>query len=232
MAFLSLTDLRNRVIRRLRQVQGANTQLYSEEVIDDMLIEAYEMCRASRWWDHLMVWEARQLDGTTGTITAPIFNCRERFRDVRMVLYGNQNVPLPLVAPGVNPYKLAGNGRPRFIEPLTVGADSNGQLLFRVWPLTASTTTDQPLRVWCKQDPANLFTDPAVIVPFDSICLINRAAALYAADDGANGAQLDSLSRAFADRFEQLQKQHDSAPIILDPRFDTQMGVNQWTEEL
>lgn len=217
MAFLSLTDLRNRVIRRLRQVQGANTQLYSEEVIDDMIAEAYQMCRSVRWWDHLMKWEIRQLDGTTGKVTAVINNCSERWRDVRMVLWGNNSIPLPIVAQGTNPYKLSGT-RPRFIEPLSVGDDANGNYLFRVWPLTATTTADVPLRIWCRQDPANLFTDPSVIIPFDSICLINRAAALYAADDGTNPAQLTTLNNAFTDRLEQLKEQHDTAPIMLDSR--------------
>lgn len=231
MAFLSLTDLRNRVIRRLRQVQGANTQLYSEEVIDDMIVEAYEMCRASRWWDHLMVWETRQLDGITGVVTAPINGCRERFRDIRMVLTGNNNIPLPIVSQGLNPYKLNGS-QARFIEPLSVSQDTAGTLLFRVWPLTAVTTAALPVRIWCREDPVNIFTDPAVIVPFDSICLINRAAALYAADDGANPAQLAMLNDAFSSRLEQLKQQHDTAPIILDPRMDSQMSTSQWTEEL
>lgn len=231
MAFLSLTDLRTRVIRRLRQVQGANSQLYSEEVIDDMITEAYEMCRAARWWDHLMVWEARQLDGTTGRVTVTINGCRERFRDIRMVLTGNNNIPLPIVAQGLNPYKLNGS-QARFIEPLSVSVDAAGTYLFRVWPLTAVTTTDLPVRIWCRQDPANIFTDPAVIIPFDSICLINRAAALYAADDGANPAQLAMLNDAFTSRLDQLKQQHDTAPIILDPRMDSQISTSQWVEEL
>lgn len=225
MAFLSLTDLRNRVIRRLRQVQGANTQLYSEEVIDDMIVEAYEMCRSARWWDHLMVWESRDLDGTTGKITVPIVGCRERFRDIRMVLFGNNSTPLPIIAQGINPYKLNGS-QPRFIEALAVGQDSAGTSLFRVWPLTSVTTDTTPLRIWCRQDPANIFSDPTVIVPFDSICLINRAAALYAADDGANPAQLEMLNSAFSDRFTQLKQQHDTAPIILDPRMDRRFDDN------
>ena len=228
MSFLSLTDLRQRVIRRLRQVQGANTQLYSEQVIDDMLLEAYDMCRSSRWWDHLMSWEVRELTGTNGLITAPLIGARQRYRDVRYVVVGTTSTALPVLSVGVNPYRLSGT-YPRYIEPLSVSDDPNGTLLFRVWPLTASAPAAVPLRIQLRKDPPNVFTDPATIVPFDSICLINRASALYAADDNANPTQVESLDSVFKERLTQLQMQHDSAPIVLDSRFSS-LNVDQWFE--
>ncbi|MFM2456623.1 hypothetical protein QU896_29335, partial [Citrobacter freundii] len=85
------------------------------------------------------------LDGTTGKITAPITGCRERAKDIRMVLFSNNHTPIPILAQGVNPYKLSGT-MPRYLEPLSVSGDPTGEYLFRIWPLTATTTTAMPLR--------------------------------------------------------------------------------------
>ena len=229
MAYYSLTDLIAKTIVRLRMVGGAATQLYANDAIAQMLEETYEMVRAQRWWDHLMVWENRELDGTTGQITVPITGCREGFRDVKHVFFRNSNQPIPILSQDVNPYRLAGT-QPRYIEPLNV-VTANNTSLFRVWPLTAVATTLEPIRIRVRKDPANVFTDASVIVPFDATCLINGAAYKYAADDGTNPAAVASLQTAFEARRVQLERQHDTAVILLDPRQGDPAGLTEWTED-
>jgi hypothetical protein len=69
-----------------------------------------------------------------------------------------------------------------------------------------------------------------VIVPFDSAVLINGAAYSFAADDGANPAQVVKLGQAYQMRLDALVKQHNSGAIILDSRQYTPIGLDQWVE--
>lgn len=229
MAYLSQTMLVAKVITRLRMVQGAGTQLYAEDAISQMLEETYEMVRVRRWWDHLMAWEIRQLDAVNGFVTTSFAGARERFKDVQHIFIGNNAAPMPIASSDINPYKLTGT-LPRFVEPLNFSDDPTGVLLFRIWPKTAVTTTDIPLRIRLRADPANVFIDPAIIVPFDSTCLINGAAMKYAADDGSNPASVATLQQAFDGRLMQLERQHDDAVIMLDPRQTMMLGLNSWAE--
>lgn len=229
MAFKTLTSLIQETIISLRMVSGPSTQQYAEDAIAQKLQQTYEMVRSERWWDHLMRWENHQLDGATGKIVGTISNAPNRFHDVKHIYIGSSRRELPILAANVNPYRLTGT-IPRFVEPLNVIDDAEGNKLFRIWPLAAITEIDKPLRCYVRVDPPNLFTSPTVVVPFDATCLINGAAYKYAADDGTNPASVATLQNAFGERLKQLMYAHDSAVILLDPRDQTH-GVDVWTEE-
>lgn len=234
MPFYSHSDLVQKTIIRLRQVAGPSTQLYAEDAIAMLIEETYEHVRSRRWWDNLTKWETRQLDGATGVCTVSFVGTREGFRDVDRVCYGSNSTPLPILSSNINPYRLTGTS-PRYVEPLHAMDDIQGwapvaQNLFRIWPLTSVTTTALPLRVHIRCDPSNLFTDPSVTVPFDSSCLINGAAAKYAADDGTNPATVTMLQNTFENRLRQLEQQHDSAQLVLDPRMSDPTILNEWVE--
>lgn len=228
MAFLSFTALQQAVIVRVRQVAGAGVQLYSEDIIASYIRETYESVRGMQWWDQLMSWESRQLNGTTGQITVGINGAADGFKDIQYIVYGNNSQPMPLLLAN-NPNRLTGT-TPRYIDPLSASVDPSGIFLFRVWPQTATTTAALPLRIRMRRDPDNLFTIPATIVPFDSAVLINGAAASYAADDGCAPSQVAKLREAYAMRLEMLEKQHNSGSIVLDSRMRNPIGVTDWIE--
>jgi len=228
MAFLSLTDLIQKVVRRLGQVSGAGAQLYSEDLISDYIKETYQQVRSMHWWDQLMTWQSSQLDGSTGLCTTTFVGAADGFKDVQVVRYGNNQYNLPQLGMN-NPNRVTGT-IPRYIEPLTQTDDATNSYLFRVWPKTAVTTAALPLRTRVRLDPASLFTTPTVIVPFDSAVLINGAAYSFAADDGANPAQVVKLGQAYKMRLDELVKQHNSGAIILDSRQYTPIGLDQWVE--
>jgi len=69
-----------------------------------------------------------------------------------------------------------------------------------------------------------------VKVPFDPICLINGAAAKYAADDASNPATVQTLLTVYNERLDQLQRQFDSRPMVLDPRMSDGVYPQQWME--
>lgn len=225
MAYLTLTDLVQRCLRRLRQVPGVTTQAYSEDHIADLLEEVYEEVRALRWWDHLTSYQTRTLDGTTGRVTVPFVGARDRYRDVQGVYYDRSPTPLPITSFHRNPTSYTGT-RPRLVEPLDLVADATGMYLFRVWPLASQGTVHVRLRA----DPyTNLFDDAANrTIPFDATCLINGACMKYAIMDGTNPGAVGEFDRAYNERVLKLQQQHDSTPLHLDDRF--YQHINEWTE--
>jgi hypothetical protein len=230
MAFYNTTTLVQKVITRLRQVAGAGTQLYSEDIILDHLIETYEICRGERWWDHLTQWYTRELTGTDGKITVPLVGARERFRDIHRIKFATNNVDLPMLTHDINPARLTGT-EPRYVEPLAFSDDSTGTYLFRIYPLTATTTSDRQLQIRARLDPTGVFDDPSVVVPFDATCLINGAAMRYMADDAANASGLAVVQAVYNQRMAQLQQQHDATVISLDPRMANPNIQSEWMEE-
>jgi hypothetical protein len=203
--------------------------MYSEDFIGDLIEEVYNIVRTDRWWDHLMVWQTRVLDGTTGQVTVPLPALREGFHDIKAVLYGRDAMPLPQLGAGVNPYKFStASTIPRFVEPLPVTDANYSTRVFRVLPITATTPPGQELRIHMRLDPANLFVDPNVAIPFDDVVLINGAVVRYAATDSANIAEVEVAQRTFSDRLEQLRRMHDNTRLVLDPRLP--LGIDEWTE--
>lgn len=223
MAFLSLTNLVQRCIVRVRQVPGVTTQAYSEQHFALLLEECYEQARALRWWDHLTSWQQRTLDGATGRVTVPFVGAREGINDVQAICYGNVNTPLSMLTQHHNPSRYTGN-TPRAVEALSLAEDVAGAYLFRVWPLTA--TGDVWVRV--RQDPPNVFKDNSAVVPFDATALINGACMKYTMGDGTNPGAVMELDRAWNERVKQLLQQHDSKPLVLDTRTNMQ---SDWIED-
>ncbi len=226
MAYLTLTELVQRCLRRLRQVQGVSTQAYAEDHIVDLLEEVYEEVRALRWWDHLTAYQTRTLDGVTGRVTVPFAGVREHYRDVQGVYFDRNPTPLSVVSfQQRNPSAYSGT-RPRIVEPLDLGADPNGTHLFRVWPLASVGTVHVRLRSDTYDD---LFLSTANrTIPFDATCLINGACMKYAVMDGTNPGAVGEFDRAYNERVLKLQQQHDSTPLTLDDRF--YQHINEWTE--
>lgn len=226
MAFYSYAELIQKTILRLRQVPGTGTQFYAEDMIGNLIVETYQYVRSLRYWDHLTKWQsARTLDGTTGKCTIGFSGARERFDDIEQVVIGSDSVPLPQLMNNINPYRLTGT-HPRFIEPLHQDDDAMAEpyFLFRVWPLEATSSL---VRVRLRTDPANLFTSPSVVVPFDDGVLVNGAAAKYSADDGTSSTAM--LQKAYSDRLQQKLKDFDRAIIVKDDRLDSYHS-SEWRE--
>lgn len=224
MAYLSYTDLVQRCIVRLRQVAGVTTQAYSEASIALLIEECYEQCRVLRWWDHLTTWQTRTLDGSSGKVTSPFIGVREGMRDVQGVFLSGHTTSLSLISQHVNPSRYTGT-TPRAVEALNAADDPTGGYLFRVWPI--ASTGDVAVRV--RSDPADLFTNPVVKVPFDATALVNGACMKYAVMDGTNPGSVIEFDRAYNERVMQLQKMHDSRPLEMDGR--SNIHYNEWQED-
>jgi hypothetical protein len=225
---LSYTDLIQRTIQRVRQVPGAGAQLYSEDELGNLIKEVYYRVRSKQYWEHLMKWVECQLDGVAGRVVTPFTTVGYAVQggdDVQAVYMNTSQRPLPQLG-SLNPRNMLGTV-PKYMKKLSISDDPFRERLFEIYPKTAVTTATTPLMVYARFDPTNLFTNPSIIVPFDSSVLINGAAAEYLSFDGA---QARGPLAAYNERLQELEKAQNSAPIILDSRTYNPFGPDRWIE--
>src|SRR5438874_1503978 len=108
--FSTYTTLIADAVMRLRQVQGTQTQLYSETVIGSYIQEGYSILRAETWWPWLMKRLSGTLDGTTGKVTGTPWTTAglNDFEDIRAIWLEGYQQRMGVVGEDVNPSTLTG----------------------------------------------------------------------------------------------------------------------------
>lgn len=224
--FISYSNLIIEAVRRVRQVPGAATQLYSEQVLGSYIQEAYTILRQEAWWPWLMKRLQGTLDGTTGVDSLNPWSVGglTDFTDIRAVWLGPYQQRLPMLGEDINPATVVGNQFARYVEPLSLHDDPTGLKLFKIIPVT----TVGQVYVWARVDPTSLFTDPAVLIPMNKFLLLNYTAFRYFSDDAANPAAATSALQAYEKIKEQELSKINEQPFWLDP--GTGQATDQWWE--
>lgn len=220
--FASYTALITTCLMRLRQVQGTQTQLYSESVIGSYIQEGYEILRKETWWPWLMKRLEGTLDGSTGkTIGSPwATDGLTDFEDIRAIWLQDYQQRMAMVGEDINPETMTGQQYARYIEPCSIWDDPAQIYLFKVLPVTTTGT----VYVWARCDPVNLFTTPAIVVPMNKYLLQNYTMWRYMTDDGSNPGAASAALQAYEKlKDQELQKVNDQ-PIWLNP------GYGQWND--
>lgn len=213
--FDTYTNLITAATRRLRQVPGYQTTLYSETVIGSYIQEAYEILRNETWWPWMMRRLSGTLDGTTGQVgigTWATGNLLD-FDDIRAVYLDSYQNRMPMISEDVNPTTLTSMQYARYVEPLSVHDTSYAAYLFRVYPLTTTGT----VYVWARCDPVGIFTTPSVVVPMNKYLLLNYCMWRYMTDDAANPGAAAAAIQAYEKLKEQELAKVNDQPIWLNP---------------
>lgn len=205
MAFKTLGELIVACEKRLSEVAGTAVQVYSEDTLAYLIQEGYDFCINQAWWDHLMVWEQRTLDGINGRVTNDITTIQDYF-DIRAVFRDGSDRPLPTLPRDLNPFRLSGT------TPLYYGADQTPRRLLSVWPKTATGV----IFIHGRQTRATDFSADDVVM-FDDVAMLNYACWKMSSDDGANPGQVEDFKATFNQRMKQLLDDYNSKPIQLDP---------------
>ena len=215
--FSTYTALITSCVQRLRQVQGTQTQLYSEPVIGTLIQEGYEILRKEAWWPWLMKRLTGTLDGTTGKVTGTPWSTGglNDFDDIRAIWLSSYQQRLPVVDESINAEQMLGTQFARFVEPLSYHADPTGVSLFRVLPVV----TTGSVYVWARCDPTSLFTNPAIVVPMNKYLLHNYTMWRYWTDDGSNPAAAAAALQAYEKIKTQELMKVNSTPVWLDPGY-------------
>jgi hypothetical protein len=206
MAFKTLGELVVSCEKRLSEVAGTAVQVYSEDTLAYLIQEAFDFATKQLWWDHLMVWEQRVLDGVNGRVTADITSVQD-YENIRAVFREGSDRPLPTLPRDLNPFTLNGT------TPQYISADvSVANRHFNVWPKTATGN----VYIHGKTTRAADFTADDV-VSFDEVAIINYVCWKASSDDGANPGQIEDFKITFSQRMKQLIDDYNSKPIQLDP---------------
>lgn len=224
--FSNYTTLISDTVRRLRQVPGSSTQLYSEVVIGSYIQESYEMLRKETWWPWLMKRLQGTLDGTTGKVTGTPWATGglTDFDDIRAVWLESYQQRIPMVDESFNPVNYTSMQYARYIEPLSVHDDPTSNYLFRLYPATTTGT----VYVWARVDPTGIFTNPAIVVPMSKYLLQNYAMWRYMTDDAANPGAASAALQAYERLKDQELSKVNDQPIWLNPGWG--QTNDQWQE--
>lgn len=203
MANKTLLQLVTDVEVALYQSAGPQVQIYSQDIIVQMIQRAFDAVFIKRYWSQFRKREVRTLNGTTGTITAPLTFIKQ-YSDIQYVFRDGSQRPLPKLPTDFNTINFTG-GTPKFVEP---SGDSN---LINIYPLDS---TGQILIVG-RRCPDPYAMDQTV--EFDSTYLVNAVAWEYFVDDGSNPGSASKHQMLMETRLRQLEMDDEQHAIQLDP---------------
>jgi hypothetical protein len=179
-----VSDLITRVERRLSQLAGPGTQVYTQDVLLEHLTSAFNTTFDDHVWPGYQVWVTSALDGTVGVCTADLSAIKDSndrplpltdYLDIIGVYPDASSAPLPAAPIDVIPDLVTGTAG-RYIIPYPQRPDK----VFRVLPFTATGT----LYIQYSSRPVNIDMDTDLKV--DEELLIAAATFLYLADDATN----------------------------------------------
>lgn len=216
MAYKTMSALITDVERALYQSAGPAVQLYSQEIIQQQIQDAFDHLFTKAWWPWFRVRETLTMDGATGYPTTPLVSITQ-YEDIRYVYSVNRERPLSKLPLGTN---ILNNNFdtgtiPRYIE-------GDATRIFRVWP---SASVGSIVVVGRMRPAAFIITDT---VPFDATAIKHFAAWSYFTDDASNPAAAAKHQGLFETRLAQITEDAFNEPITLDPMVDR--APNQWYE--
>jgi hypothetical protein len=196
----TLQDIATEVIRKVHQVAGSSVQLYSEELVEGFVNDAFDIIFKKIFYPGYTHYAQLTIDGTTGKPTTNLATDPEvmSFDDIQYVLPEDRNKPLPILPAMFNPYTIGGNVS-QYIEALTVADSDYATKLFRVWPLTA--TDSVVVRYRKKPKPTFVPTDE---IYMDKVMLVYASVWQYMKDDGTIPEMTDEYRNLFNDRYEAI----------------------------
>lgn len=202
-------------IRRLSEIPGLATQVYSEERIVRLLNSAFKFLRSHCDWPELMTWHTRTLDGTTGKVTQRIPNVLGP-KDLKFIYPVSSDQKLAILPSTINPNNLAAGNQPRWVQLLGVVDDplqTDGKFLFRLWPSQSVGDINilvKSNRVWAASDlNSELWLDDEA--------LILHACVRETSSDGANQAEQADFAEQLKDRMKQITRENTNLPTDINP---------------
>lgn len=202
----TFNNLIEQVIRRLSMVGGTGTQIYSEDLIGDMIQHKFDVLFDETFWPQFSFWNTYTLDGTLGVVTADLTDVIKRFDDIGKIYIENSETLVTELPETTNPMLLDGN-TPVHYGPLY----SNTAKVFHVWPKSATGN----IVLFGRTKPDAYTGDEEV--DFDDQALILGATYDYLEDDGANPGATQKFQSMFEARVNQLKNNRRSRVVPLVP---------------
>ncbi len=201
----TLSQLTNRTLARLSQVEGTGTQIYAEDTIAEMIQHKFDVLFEEFWWDQfLTVGQSMTLDGTLGEVTTDLTDLIKSIDHIQAMWPENSDSQITKLPSTVNVANYSGT------SPVVYGANTDAAKVFTIWPKTATGN----IIVNFATKPDNFTANDTI--NFDDQLLILGAAYDYLEDDGTNPNATQKMLNMYNARVSQFRQRLNRAPIPLD----------------
>ena len=207
MQYDTLQNLTQKTIKKLSLYSGTDVQIYAEDRIADMLIDAYNELIDERFWSDCMQWREFNLTGAEGIVSETVSDYINNINDIECIFSEyNKRTQLRKAHNTTIPQTIEGNVPQLYIK------SPNVNKVFAVIPFTSTGK----LYVRYRTRLTNIY--PQDIVPFDNLALIYKVCWQYTTDDGSNPAEQQKFMKLFEDRMRELRNNDTS-------------GVYDWNDD-
>jgi hypothetical protein len=207
MAFKTAQQLITQIERAIYQSAGSAVQIYSQDLLLDMVQQAFTHLFDLHFWPRFMVRETLTLDGVTGQTTAVPTQITD-YKDIKVVYPGTYNKPMRILPYTISTERISSGGTPQYLQ-----ATSDTKLI-KVWPLNATGT----IQLVGRARPAQFVITDAV--PFDDLLIVHFAAWSYFTDDGSSPNSAAKHQGLFENRLKAIENSEYNHPI--------QLNTNSW----
>lgn len=203
----TIKQLIERIETRLFLVAGLDVQIHAENQLEEMLRGVYNMLFDDYWEPEYTKCITCVLDGTTGEVTDDLSEIILRYKDIHTIYWGEDEHPLPRVAPGTS----LGRVRRRSVMP-----SANPTKVFKIIPVD---TTDE-VHVWYRTRISDtVWSDQQydTVIEFDDEVLMLGVVYEFLVNDDSNQRATDEYKAKFAARQNQLRAAQWNIPLSKRP---------------
>lgn len=194
MQYDTLQNLTQQTIKKLSLYSGVDVQIYAEDRIADMIIDAYNELIEERFWTDCMQWNEFNLSGSLGIVNENVSTYIKDFNDIECIFSEyNKRHQLRKAHNTTIPQTIDGN------VPQLYTKSANPNKIFAVIPYNATGK----LYVRSRNKITTFY--PQDFVPFDKLALIYKVCWQYTVDDGSNPAEQQKFLKLFEDRMKELR---------------------------
>lgn len=191
-------------------VTGQGMSPYSDDQVQNYLLNAHQMIIEKWVWPELVVTAFRVLDASTGRFTVA-FSAADglvSYRQIKHIYLDSVYRELPLVSGAVNPLiQTFSYG----YTPTNIIEDPNRQYIIKVIPPTTSGNAAVVYQLQAD------FTDPNTVIPIDDLLHVWIATWMWAEDDATNPGQAEKYLNLWQDRVKDIRSNVNTGPYALNP---------------
>jgi hypothetical protein len=205
----------DKAIALVGEVAGAGVAMYSEDLMRDNAIRAFDMLFTKYNWDEFIEWTQFNLDGVLGFAPAGTFDFVRNFEDFLGFYKNNNTYQIPMLNKSTNPYSLNGL-QAQFWSSLPAKSPDFNDRRIQFWPKASTGLITAALKVY-PIDPAidwdwgdDMILDPAL--------LTHGVAYVSLANDETNAGAADMQRGLMEDRYADIMAKLADRPIVTHTR--------------
>lgn len=129
------------------EVSGSGVAAYSEDLMFDNAVRAFNMLFTKYNWDEFSHWSQFTLDGITGFAPDGTFDNVRNFEDFINFYKGSNDNPIPIMPSNRNPYSMVGT-QLQYWSSLASSNTNFDKKRIQFWPITNTSTVTAHVKAY------------------------------------------------------------------------------------